>query len=167
MQPQIPQNTGNIARTCAATGARLHLVGPLGFSIDDRKLKRAGLDYWSYLDDTFYSSAEDFFEKNPGAVCYYFTTKAQTTYTKPQYPDHVFLVFGREDRGLPETLLLERQPFCVRLPMMQGIRSLNLSNTVAIGVYEALRQWGFPELQNQGQLHRYAWPAPPPGGENP
>lgn len=157
VEPQIPQNTGNIARTCAATGARLHLVRPMGFTIDDKKLKRSGLDYWHYLDITYYDSVQDFFEKNPGAVCYFYTTKGRQVYTQVQYPENCFLVFGREDQGLPEELLLHNPQHCLRLPMMTGLRSLNLSNTVAIAVYEALRQWNFPELQNEGSLTRFRW----------
>lgn len=156
-EPQIPQNTGNISRTCACTGARLHLVGPMGFQIDDKKLKRAGLDYWPYLDITYYDSIEDFYRKNPEAKCFYFTTKARHTYSDASYPDDAYLIFGREDAGIPEEILLQHPEDCVRLPMMPYVRSLNLSNTVAIGVYEVLRQWDFPELQNYGQLHRYQW----------
>lgn len=151
VEPQIPQNTGNIARTCAATGARLHLVGPLGFAIDDAKLKRAGLDYWHLLDITSYPSSADFFEKNAGPF-YYFTTKAPHLYTEPAYPDGSYLLFGREDAGLPEDLLSADLSHCVRLPMISGARSLNLSNTVAVAVYETLRQWGFPALQNFGKF---------------
>ena len=156
-EPQIPQNTGNISRTCACTGARLHLVGPMGFQIDDKKLKRSGLDYWQYLDITYYDSIADFYEKNPDAKCYYFTTKARHTYSDVSYPDDAYLIFGREDAGIPEEILLQHPEDCVRLPMMPYVRSLNLSNTVAIGVYEVLRQWDFPELQNYGQLHKYQW----------
>lgn len=152
VEPQIPQNTGNIARTCAATGARLHLVGPLGFAIDDAKLKRAGLDYWHLLDITVYPSAGAFFQKNEGPF-YYFTTKAPHIYTDPVYPDGAYLVFGREDAGLPEALLSGDLEHCVRLPMIAGARSLNLSNTVAVAVFEALRQWDFPALQNFGKFH--------------
>ena len=157
VEPRIPQNTGNIARTCAATGARLHLVGPLGFDIDSAKLKRAGLDYWEYLDITHYASLDAFLEKNAAAPMYFFTTKGRTCYTDILYPDGAFLVFGREDRGLPDELLLKNPDRCVRQPMRGGLRSLNLSNSVAVGVYEALRQWGFPELQNEGRLHHYNW----------
>lgn len=157
VEPRIPQNAGNVARTCAATGARLHLVEPMGFSVDDKKLKRAGLDYWRHLDITYYNSMPDFFQKNPGAVCRYFTTKGCGLYSQIDYPDDVFLVFGREDKGLPEELLLEHPRDCVRIPMRGGLRSLNLSNSVAIGVYEVLRQWNFPELQNKGSLHNYNW----------
>lgn len=157
VEPQIPQNTGNIARTCAATGARLHLVGPMGFSVDDKKLKRAGLDYWHYLDISYYGGLADFFSKNQGAF-YYFTTKGRQNYSEAVYEDNAYLIFGREDQGLPEELLLQNPDRCLRLPMKGGLRSLNLSNTVAVGVYETLRQWGFPELENRGQLSRYVWP---------
>lgn len=157
VEPQIPQNTGNIARTCAATGARLHLIEPMGFTVDDKKLKRAGLDYWSYLDITYYSGLDDFFARNDGAF-YFFTTKGRNTYSDMTYPDQVYLFFGREDAGLPEELLLQHPEACVRLPMRGGLRSLNLSNTVAVGVYEVLRQWGFPQLENRGELAKYHWP---------
>ncbi|MCI8755134.1 MAG: tRNA (cytidine(34)-2'-O)-methyltransferase [Oscillospiraceae bacterium] len=156
VEPQIPQNTGNISRTCAVTGARLHLVGPLGFSIDDAKLKRAGLDYWDMLDITFYESLNEFFQKNSGPF-YYFTTKAPHTYSDISYPQGAYILFGREDAGLPESLLVQNPDTCVRLPMTKGARSLNLSNTVAVAAYEALRQWGFPELENYGQLRDYKW----------
>lgn len=156
VEPQIPQNTGNIARTCAATGARLHLVGPMGFTVDDRKLKRAGLDYWHLLDITYYGGLDDFFARNSGPF-YYFTTKAKNRYTDVVYPDGAYLVFGREDAGLPESLLVKNPASCVRLPMRGEARSLNLSNTVAVGVYEALRQWDFPALQNAGRLREYDW----------
>ena len=156
VEPQIPQNTGNIARTCAATGARLHLVGPMGFTVDDRKLKRAGLDYWHLLDITYYKGLADFFARNSGPY-YYFTTKAPGRYTDLRYPDGAYLVFGREAAGLPESLLVKNQPNCVRLPMRGEARSLNLSNTVAVGVYEVLRQWDFPALQNAGRLREYDW----------
>ena len=157
VEPQIPQNTGNIARTCAATGARLHLVGPMGFTVDDKKLKRAGLDYWQYLDITYYDGLDDFFARNRGAF-YFFTTKGKHTYSEKTYPDNVYLFFGREDAGLPEELLLQHPDTCVRLPMRGGLRSLNLSNTVAVAVYEVLRQWDFPQLQNSGALAKYQWP---------
>ena len=156
VEPDIPQNTGNVARTCAATGARLHLVGPMGFTIDDKKLKRAGLDYWEYLDITYYKDIKEFFEKNQGQF-FFFTTKARHTYSQITYPDNCYLLFGKETKGLPEELLLENPESCVRIPMAGGIRSLNLSNSVAIGVYEVLRQWDYPELQNFGQLHNYRW----------
>ena len=156
-EPQIPQNTGNISRTCACTGARLHLVGPMGFQIDDKKLKRSGLDYWQYLDISYYDSIADFHEKNPDALCYYFTTKAQHVFTDVSYPDNAWLIFGREDAGIPEEILLQHPDTCVRMPMLPYVRSLNLSNTVAIATYEVLRQWNYPELQNFGQLHNYRW----------
>lgn len=159
IQPQIPQNTGNIARTCAATGARLHLVGPMGFSIDDKKLKRAGLDYWRYLDISYYESTDEFFEKCPKSKCRFFTTKAQNCHSETDYPDGSYLVFGREDAGLPEELLVANPALCVRLPMRDGLRSLNLSNTVAVGVYEVLRQWEYPDLKNTGQLSKFDWEA--------
>ena len=151
IEPQIPQNTGNIARTCAVTGARLHLVKPMGFSVDDKKLKHAGLDYWHFLDITYYESLSDFFSKTNGEY-FYFSTKAINTYCDVIYPDKSYLLFGREDKGLPEELLFANKERCVRIPMIGERRSLNLSNSAAIGAYEVLRQWGFPELQNTGSL---------------
>ena len=156
VEPEIPQNTGNVARTCAATGARLHIVKPMGFTIDDKKLKRAGLDYWHYLDITYYDGLEDFFSKNDGAF-FYFTTKGRKTHSDVSYPDNCYLLFGKETKGLPEKLLIKNPERCVRIPMQGEIRSLNLSNSVAIAVYEALRQWNYPELSNFGQLHNYKW----------
>ena len=156
-EPEIPQNTGNIARTCAATGAALHLIRPLGFTIDDKKLKRAGLDYWDYLDITYYDGLEDFYAKNPNAAVYYFTTKAKHVYTEINYPDPVFIMFGKETKGLPEELLHEHPDTCVRLPMRDGLRSLNLSNTVAVAVYEILRQGNFEGLKTAGELTRFTW----------
>ena len=157
VEPQIPQNTGNIARTCAATGARLHLVEPMGFHVDDKKLKRAGLDYWYLLDITYYDSLDDFFEKNKDGKFFYFTTKGRKIHSDVEYPDNAYLVYGREDAGLPESLLKVNPDSCVRLPMREEARSLNLSNTVAIGVYEVLRQWNYPELKWKGQLTKYKW----------
>ena len=157
IEPQIPQNTGNIARTCAATGARLHLVEPMGFAIDDKKLKRAGLDYWHLLDISYYKDTADFFSKNTGPF-FYFTTKGRHIYSDAAYPDGSYLVFGREDAGISEDILINNEPSCVRLPMIGQARSLNLSNTVAIAAYEVLRQWGFPQLETIGQLHTYQWP---------
>jgi len=157
VEPRIPQNTGNIARTCAATGARLHLVEPLGFSIDSAKLRRAGLDYWDYLDVTRYRDLADFLDRARGEELSFFTTKGRRVYSKAAYTDPAWLVFGREDAGLPEELLLAHPDRCLRLPMRPGLRSLNLSNTVAIAAYEVLRQWDFPELQNFGRLHQYRW----------
>lgn len=157
VEPEIPQNTGNIARTCAATGARLHIVEPMGFKIDDKKLKRAGLDYWYLLDITYYSNLEDFFEKNKDGNFYFFSTKAQNRYSDISYPDKSYLFFGKETAGLPEELLKANPDRCVRIPMISDARSLNLSNSVAIGVYEVLRQWDFPKLLEQGQLTKYQW----------
>lgn len=157
VEPEIPQNTGNIARTCAATGARLHLVGPMGFKIDDAKLKRAGLDYWHLLDITYYDSLDEFFEKNAGGNFFYFTTKALNRHTDVSYPDNAYLLFGKETAGLPEKLLHDHPDDCVRIPMISDARSLNLSNSVAIGVYEVLRQWNYPELLCAGKLTKYEW----------
>ena len=156
-EPEIPQNTGNIARTCAATGAALHLIRPLGFTIDDRKLKRAGLDYWHHLDITYYDGLDDFYKKNPDAAVYYFTTKAKHVYTEINYPNRVFIMFGKETKGLPEDLLFQNPDTCVRLPMRDGLRSLNLSNTVAVAVYEILRQNNFEALKTAGELTTLSW----------
>ena len=156
VEPEIPQNTGNVARTCAATGARLHLVGPMGFTVDDKKLKRAGLDYWHFLDISYYDNLNQFFEQNSGEF-FFFTTKARHTYTEIKYPDNCYLFFGKETKGLPEELLIKNPDRCVRIPMQHDIRSLNLSNSVAIAVYETLRQWDYPQLENFGQLHNYKW----------
>ena len=160
IEPQIPQNTGNIARTCAATGARLHLVGPMGFEITDAKLKRAGLDYWHLLDITYYESLSEFFEKNTGNF-FYFSTKARKAHSDMSYPDNAYLVFGKETAGLPEELLFQNPDSCVRIPMIENARSLNLSNSVAVGVFEVLRQWGYPELSCAGNLRGYDWDAAP------
>lgn len=156
VEPQIPQNTGNIARTCAATGAALHIVKPMGFTPSDTKLRRAGLDYWHLLNLTYYESLADFFAKTEGDY-YYFTTKGRTVYSDAAFADGVFLLFGREDAGLPEELLFEHPGRCLRIPMINHARSLNLSNTVAIAAYEALRQWRFPHLTSQGRLTKYNW----------
>lgn len=155
VEPQIPQNTGNVARTCAATGARLHLVGPLGFKIDDKKLKRAGLDYWHLLDVYIYDSLEEFFYKNKGPF-FYFSTKAKNKYSDIAYPSRCYLVFGKETAGLNEKLIHENMDNSVRIPMIDMARSLNLSNSVAIAVYEVLRQWEFPNLLCQGKLRNYS-----------
>ena len=151
VEPQIPQNTGNISRTCAVTGARLHLVGPMGFVIDDKKLKRAGLDYWDKLDISYYDGLDDFFSKNSGDF-YYFTTKGLHRHSDVSYPDGAYLVFGREDAGLPEELLFNNPGTAVRIPMRPTLRSLNLSNSVAIAAYEVLRQHQFEHLLDHGQL---------------
>lgn len=157
IEPEIPQNTGNIARTCAVTGAALHLVKPLGFEIDDKKLKHAGLDYWHSLDITYYDSLDDFLKKNGGEEMYFFSTKALHKHTDVIYPKRVFLVFGKESKGLPEQLLKAHEKQCVRIPMRDDMRSLNLSNSVAVGVYEALRQRDFSGMQTVGKLHRLEW----------
>lgn len=157
LEPEIPQNTGNIARTCAATGASLHLIRPLGFEIDDKKLKRAGLDYWNELDITYYDGLDDFFNKHKGISIYYFSTKAPRAYTEISYGEEVFLMFGKETRGLPEELLFENEDKCVRIPMRDKLRSLNLSNSVAIAVYEVLRQRDFEGLREDGVLTQYDW----------
>ena len=157
VEPEIPQNTGNIARTCAATGARLHLVEPMGFHVDDKKLKRAGLDYWYLLDITYYSSLDDFFAKNQDGIFYYFSTKAPQKHTDVDYPDRVFLLFGKETAGLPEKLLFDHPETTVRIPMISEARSLNLSNAAAIGAYEVLRQWNYPQLLEKGALRDYNW----------
>lgn len=157
IEPEIPQNTGNIARTCAATGARLHLVGPMGFQITDKQVKRAGLDYWDKLNISYYDSTEEFFEKNKDGKFYYFTTKAEIAHSDMKYENNAFLVFGKETKGLPEELLKENHDTCVRLPMRGIIRSLNLANAVCAGTYEVLRQWGYPQLVQKGKLTKYEW----------
>lgn len=156
VEPQIPQNTGNIARTCAVTGAKLHLIRPLGFEITDKNLKRAGLDYWDKLDIMYYDGLDDFFEKTDGTY-YYFTSKGQHIHSDIKYPDKVYLLFGREDAGLPEELLFKNPDYCARIPMRNTLRCLNLSNSVAIAAYEVLRQWGYPELSTTGQLTKFEW----------
>ena len=157
VEPQIPQNTGNISRTCAVTGARLHLVRPLGFEVTDKNLKRAGLDYWDKLDVTYYDSLGDFFEKTAGGTYFYFTTKGRHVYSDMSYPDGCYIIFGREDAGLPEELLHGSPDRCVRIPMRPTLRSLNLSNSVAIAAYEVLRQWEFPNLEREGRLTKFEW----------
>ncbi len=157
-EPEIPQNTGNIARTCAATGAALHIIRPMGFEIDDRKLKRAGLDYWHQLDITYYDDFSDFCDKHPNALIYYFSTKAPRAYTEVRYEgEQVYLMFGKETQGLPEELLFANPDTTVRIPMRDKLRSLNLSNSVAIAVYEVLRQQNFEGLREDGELTRFSW----------
>ena len=158
-EPEIPQNTGNIARTCAATGASLHIIRPMGFTIDDKKLKRAGLDYWDKLDIHYYDNYEDFLSKNPQATgsLYFFTTKAPRAYAEITYPDEVYIMFGKESKGLPEELLKANKEHCVRIPMLDTLRSLNLSNSVAIAVYEILRRDNFDGLREDGNLTKYEW----------
>ncbi len=148
-EPEIPQNTGNIARTCAATGTKLHIIKPMGFEIDDKKLKRAGLDYWHMLSITYYENLEDFFSKNEGGNYYFCTTKAPHTYAEANFSDGDFLFFGKETKGLPEALLSKNLDKCIRIPMVSDARSLNLSNSVAIVVYEALRQTGYFNLMEK------------------
>ena len=154
VEPEIPQNTGNIARTCAATGSHLHLIRPLGFSLADKYLKRAGLDYWNLMRYTVYDNLDEFFAKNPGASCYYASTKSAKSYCDVRYQPDDYLVFGRESKGLDEALLRREYDRCVRVPMRAEARSLNLSNSVAIVLYEALRQQGFPGLMEAGSLTR-------------
>lgn len=156
-EPEIPSNTGNIGRTCVATGTRLHLIEPLGFRLNEKSIKRAGMDYWSQLDVTRYLNYEDFLQKNPGAKIYMATTKAPQTYTEVTYEEDCYIMFGKESAGIPEEILLENQSTAVRIPMMNDIRSLNLSNSVAIILYEALRQHNFNHLQLQGHLRNYDW----------
>ena len=152
VEPEIPQNTGNISRTCAATGSRLHLIKPLGFDISDRQLKRAGLDYWHLLDVRVYENLAELFALNEIRQMRLFSTKAPRRYTDLRYDDECYLFFGKETRGLPEELLYAHPEDCVKLPMIEEARSLNLSNAVAVGVFEALRQLGFPHLKQWGKM---------------
>lgn len=156
-EPEIPSNTGNIGRTCVATGSRLHLIEPLGFEITDKALKRAGLDYWAKLDVTIYKNFQDFLDRNPGAKIYMATTKAKRRFSDVAYEEDAYIMFGKETAGIPEEILMEHEETCVRIPMLPGERSLNLSNSVAIITYEALRQQGFPRLEDKGQLHNHTW----------
>ena len=156
-EPEIPANTGNIGRTCVATGTRLHLIEPLGFLINDKMLKRAGMDYWDKLDVHTYVSYEDFLQKNPGAKIYMATTKSKQTYTDVHYEDDCYIMFGKESAGIPEEILKEHPDTCVRIPMLGETRSLNLSNSVAIVLYEALRQNSFDHMTLEGELHRLSW----------
>ena len=156
-EPEIPANTGNIGRTCVATGTRLHLIEPLGFSLSEKAIKRAGMDYWKDLDVTTYLDYEEFLRKNPGARIYYATTKGLQTYTDVQYEENCFIMFGKESAGIPEEILLRYQKTSVRIPMIGETRSLNLSNSVAIMLYEALRQNHFDHMKLEGDLHRLHW----------
>lgn len=156
-QPEIPANTGNIGRTCVATGTALHLIEPLGFRLDEKSIKRAGMDYWAHLDVTRYINFQDFQEKHPGAKIWYATTKAKRLYTEANFGQDDYIMFGKESAGIPEELLVENEETCIRIPMMEEIRSLNLSNSVAIVLYEALRQNGFAGMQTAGELHRLSW----------
>ena len=156
-EPEMPANTGNIGRTCVVAGARLHLIEPLGFSINDKMVKRAGLDYWDKLDVTVYDDFNDFCERNPGAKIYMATTKAHKTYTEVSYEPDCYIMFGKESAGIPEEILVDHEDTCVRIPMIGDIRSLNLSNSVAIVLYEALRQNNFDHMNQEGHLHRLEW----------
>ena len=156
-EPEIPSNTGNIGRTCVATGTRLHLIEPLGFRLNEKAIKRAGMDYWSDLDVTTYVNYEEFLEKNPGAKIYMATTKSRQTYTEVSYEPDCYIMFGKESAGIPEEILVKHPDTCVRIPMIGETRSLNLSNSVAIVLYEALRQNGFEKMTMQGQLHHLHW----------
>lgn len=157
LEPEIPENTGNIGRTCVATGTGLHLIEPLGFKLSERAIRRAGLDYWKDLDVTDYLDYEDFLEKNPGAKIYYATTKAPQIYTDVAFEEDCFIMFGKESAGIPEEILLKNQSRCIRIPMLGDTRSLNLSNSVAIVLYEALRQHDFAHLRRRGELTKYQW----------
>ena len=157
MEPEIPANTGNIGRTCVATGSRLHLIEPLGFRLDEKSLRRAGMDYWKDLDVTTYINYEDFLGKNPGAKLYMATTKAEKMYTEIRYEPDCYIMFGKESAGIPEEILVRHRGDCVRIPMIGGIRSLNLGNSAAVILYEALRQNRFSGMETAGSLHRLEW----------
>lgn len=157
LEPEIPANTGNIGRTCVAAGARLHLIEPMGFRINEKSVKRAGLDYWDKLDVTIYDNYADFLEKNPDAKIYMATTKAKYKYTDVSFEEDAYIMFGKESAGIPEEILVDNQETCIRIPMIGDIRSLNLSNSVAIVLYEALRQHGFEDMNVEGHLHRLTW----------
>lgn len=156
-EPEIPANTGNIGRTCCATGTRLHLIEPMGFKINEKSVKRAGLDYWDKLDVVIYDSYADFVEKNPDAKIYYATTKAPQSYDEVSYEEDCYIMFGKESAGIPENILVNNEETCVRIPMNPDIRSLNLSNSVAIILYEALRQNQFKGMELEGKLRNYQW----------
>lgn len=156
-EPEIPANTGNIGRTCVATGTRLHLIEPLGFRLNEKAIKRAGMDYWSELDVTTYVNYQDFLDKNPGAKIYMATTKSRQTYTEVSYEPDCYIMFGKESAGIPEEILVDHPETCVRIPMIGETRSLNLSNSVAIVLYEALRQNDFDHMKLEGDLHRLHW----------
>ncbi len=156
-EPEIPSNTGNIGRTCVATGTRLHLIEPLGFRLNEKAIQRAGMDYWKDLDVTTYLNYEDFLAKNPGAKIYMATTKARQTYADVQYEEDCYIMFGKESAGIPEEILVKHPDTAIRIPMNESIRSLNLANSVAIVLYEALRQQGFANMQKEGQLRNFSW----------
>lgn len=157
LEPEIPQNTGNIARTCVATGSSLHLIKPLGFKLDEKSVKRAGLDYWDLLDLYIHESYDEFISKYPSSKIYMATTKANHTYDEVDYDEECFIMFGKETAGIPEEILKDNADFCIRIPMKEDIRSLNLSNSVAIVLYEGLRQNKFSRLTNYGKLTKYNW----------
>ncbi len=157
LEPEIPENTGNIGRTCVATDTALHLIRPYGFILNERGIKRAGLDYWGSLNVTEYINYAEFLEKNPGAVIWYATTKAEKTYDEARFSDGDFIMFGKESAGIPEEILIENRDRCIRIPMAEDQRSLNLSNSAAVILYEALRQTGFRDLVKEGSLHRLSW----------
>jgi tRNA (cytidine/uridine-2'-O-)-methyltransferase len=157
VEPEIPQNTGNIVRTCAATGCKLHLVRPLGFEVSDKYLKRAGLDYWEYVDITYYDNLDDFFRKNEGGRFFFYTSKGRHIHSDVSYREGDFLLFGKETKGLPEEVLKSHEENCVRIPMQGEIRCLNLSNSVAVAVYEGLRQLNYAGMTTAGELHRLKW----------
>lgn len=156
-QPEIALNTGNIGRTCVATGTPLHLIEPLGFRLDEKQIRRAGLDYWEHLNLTTYINYTDFLSRNPDAVIWFATTKAEQNYTEVSYGPDDFIMFGKESAGIPEEILVENRARCIRIPMLSKIRSLNLANSVAIVLYEALRQQGFAGFEDRGHLHRLEW----------
>lgn len=156
-QPEIPANTGNIGRTCVATGTSLHLIEPLGFRLNEKEIKRAGMDYWEKLEVFRYVNFVEFKEKNPGAKIWMATTKARRVYTDADFGPEDFVMFGKESAGIPEEILVDYEDTCIRIPMLPDIRSLNLSNSVAIVLYEALRQNGFSQMQTKGELHRLQW----------
>lgn len=156
-EPEIPANTGNIGRTCVATNTRLHLIEPLGFRLNEKAIKRAGMDYWDDLDVTTYIDYNDFMEKNPGAKIYMATTKALKVYTEAEFEPDCYIMFGKESAGIPEEILVDHKENCIRIPMVGDIRSLNLGNSVAIVLYEALRQNGFAHMNLEGHLHRLEW----------
>lgn len=156
-EPEIPANTGNIGRTCVATNTPLHLIEPLGFRIDEKSIKRAGMDYWEHLDVNTYINYQDFLEKNPGAKIWYATTKAKKCYTEAEFGPDDYIMFGKESAGIPEEILVDHEETCIRIPMQEKIRSLNLSNSIAIVLYEALRQQDFKDLETSGTLHRLSW----------
>jgi len=156
-QPEIPANTGNIGRTCVATGSRLHLIEPLGFRLNEKEIKRAGMDYWDKLDVTRYINYQQFLEQNPGAKIWYATTKAKHVYSEVAFGPDDYIMFGKESAGIPEEILVDNEEACIRIPMLSEIRSLNLSNSVAVVLYEALRQNGFSNMERAGELHRLHW----------